>query len=318
MNIIGVCRILNEDDIVEAVIRHHLKHFDRVILLDDGSQDDTIFIIRSLIDENLPITLIEKPCLVSDERGRNTFLYHTACEQFSADWVVFFDADEFLDMRGRQEGLRPFLQSVPPKFGTIMLPMMNYLDSYTDDLDQIIVPERMVWRTGKDIGVYKVIVRGGLGRGVHIHEGNHTAYLNGSELIYFGGSNLFIAHFPRRSGWQDIYKWIIMRMKIIAAGDRETSKGTGSHYIRPLDILRDNPAQILDDKGFFHRSPTQDMVNDPMRYDGGLLKYTKLVNYRDKCVSLVISHALNLSAEFGRLMDSDEELRDRILGSLER
>ncbi|CZT33306.1 glycosyltransferase family 2 protein [Rhizobium sp. 9140] len=99
MKIVGVVRTLNEDDIIEAVIRHHLAQMDSVIVLDDGSNDRTVVIVRAMIDEGLPIELIERRCVIFDEGNRNTFLFDRARDLHGADWVVFFDADEFVDTR---------------------------------------------------------------------------------------------------------------------------------------------------------------------------------------------------------------------------
>lgn len=59
MNVVAVMRLLNEDDVIEANIRHHLAHFNRIIILDDGSADRTLDIIEKMIDEGLAITLIK-------------------------------------------------------------------------------------------------------------------------------------------------------------------------------------------------------------------------------------------------------------------
>lgn len=313
MNLTAVMRILNEDDIIEANIRHHRSFIDHFVILDDGSQDKTLYIIKSLISDGFPITLIECDSVVSDERGRNTFLYNYASQKLKANWVFFLDADEFIDMRGRINGMKDFIVSVPGHFESMLLPMRNYKDTVLDNKDEIIVPNRMTWRMREEIGVFKVVVRGQLSGNIHIHEGNHTAYRNNKELDYFGGSNLCIAHYPRRSGWQDIYKWIVMRLKITAAGKREVDKGTGSHYIAPLNTLLRNPKEILENKWFFNQTPNDNDVEDRICYEGGMLKYTENVDYKEKCIKMVLEYAFSLAREFGEEMDINESFRTRIL-----
>lgn len=313
MNVVAVMRLLNEDDVIEANIRHHLAHFNRIIILDDGSADRTLDIIEKMIDEGLAITLIKKPCIVSSERERNTFLYNIACTDFDADWVFFTDADEFIDMRGRVEGFLNFIKTVPPEFESILLPIRNYMDTVFDSKEELVVPHRMIWRTIENIGVLKVAVRGRIPGHIQISEGNHTAYRDGVELRAFGGSNLCIAHYPRRSGWQDIYKWIIMRLKITAAGRREVEKGTGSHYVEPLRILMNDPNRILNDKGFFERTPNSHYTMDMMKYDGGDLRYTEETDYKAKCIKLVLDCSFSIARAFGQEMDENPQLRDRIL-----
>lgn len=50
--------VKNEVDIIESFIRYHLKIFDEMIILDNGSTDETVNIINKLIYEGLPLILI--------------------------------------------------------------------------------------------------------------------------------------------------------------------------------------------------------------------------------------------------------------------
>ena len=48
MKLVAVSRVRIEADIIEAFIRHHCEHFHKLIVLDDGSSDETLQILRSL------------------------------------------------------------------------------------------------------------------------------------------------------------------------------------------------------------------------------------------------------------------------------
>jgi hypothetical protein len=39
MKLVAIARVKNELDIVEAFVSHHAQHFNKIILLDDGSSD---------------------------------------------------------------------------------------------------------------------------------------------------------------------------------------------------------------------------------------------------------------------------------------
>ena len=47
MTLIGITRVLNEDDIVEAFVRHHATMVDHHLILDNGSSDETVNILKA-------------------------------------------------------------------------------------------------------------------------------------------------------------------------------------------------------------------------------------------------------------------------------
>lgn len=308
MKIVGVVRTLNEDDIVEAVIRHQLAQMDHVVVLDDGSRDQTVEILNKLIAEGLNVTLIERRSVVADEIGRLTFLFEYARDKLSADWVVCFDADEFLDMRLTGASIRDYLKAVPSSVDGIQVSLVNYDDVISEHANEIIVPKRLVWRHKAPLNVYKVIVRGR--PGITIRAGNHGAFREGSTFNMIQIPEIVFAHYPRRSGWQDMYKWTIKRLKITAAGKRETSKGTGTHYIKPFEILVNRPGDLVYNEHFFKRTPDLNrMVNNPIDYVGGELRYTEVPDYKMKCISMILKYCVELATDMGHLVDTNESVR---------
>jgi glycosyltransferase involved in cell wall biosynthesis len=316
MKIIGVVRTLNEDDIIEAVLRHHLAEMDQVIVLDDGSNDRTAEIVKGLIGEGLPIELIERRCVIFDESNRNTFLFDYARNKHGATWVIFFDADEFVDTRGVGVSLRSYLQEVQQSVDGVQIRLVNYIDAASDNADEVIVPKRMVWRHKTPHDVYKIMMRAL--SDVTIHAGNHNAHRDdGKPLNIIQEPNIVLAHYPRRSGWHDIYKWVIGRLKITAAGTRETSAGTGSHYIAPFEIIMNRPAELLGSSGFFNPHPDPGiMEHNPIAYAGGSLNYTHKTDYKMKCISMVLKYSMELATEFGHLVDTNEAVRNRVSQNL--
>lgn len=90
----GICLAKNEADIIEHTVRHFLRQgFDGLIVIDNGSTDGTIEILRNIAqtDDRLFIGEDREPAY---HQGRKTsYLAHLAWKA-GADWVVPFDADE--------------------------------------------------------------------------------------------------------------------------------------------------------------------------------------------------------------------------------
>ena len=59
MQIVAVTRTLNEDDIVEPLIRHHAALVNHHIVLDNGSVDRTLDILHALREEGLSLTILQ-------------------------------------------------------------------------------------------------------------------------------------------------------------------------------------------------------------------------------------------------------------------
>lgn len=317
MKIVGVIRVFNEDDIIEAVLRHHLAEMDHVIVLDDGSNDRTHFIIKNLVDEGFPIRFVERSCVVSNQSNRNSFLFNTARDELGADWVVFFDADEFLDMREIGTSLRDYLGTIPSMVDGIYVRLVNYIDSVTDDIREPLVPKRMVWRYIEPHDVYKVMLRAV--PGVVVSNGNHDAHRDGKSLVWSKEQRIVFGHYYRRSAWQVLQKTVMGRLKPIAAGVRETKKGTGSHYIQTFETLMNNPEKLLQSRAFFEPIPdVAVMRNNPLAYRGGALRFTEIPDYELKFFSTVLHYLAELATEFGRTLDSEKEIYDGIVGALGR
>ena len=87
--------IKNEADIIaENIHVHAALGVDSFVVMDNGSTDGTIDIIRSLA-QKYSITLIERPTLDYQQSNWKTEMAHIARKKHEADWVIANDADEF-------------------------------------------------------------------------------------------------------------------------------------------------------------------------------------------------------------------------------
>src|SRR5258705_7042310 len=97
MKLVAVCRVRNEVDIIEAFVRHHCAHFHKLIILDDGSTDQTQQVLRALQSEGLPLVVLSERAIAYEQSRYMTQLMRLAVDQFGADLVAPLDADEFIE-----------------------------------------------------------------------------------------------------------------------------------------------------------------------------------------------------------------------------
>jgi len=105
---VAASRVLNEDDILEAFVRHHAALVDHHIFLDNGSSDRSLAILRALQAEGLPLTVLQ-----------------TRAAHF---------CDEFVDQRRTEGGLRAVLASLLRDAG-FLLPGTPEMGQVEDPID---------------------------------------------------------------------------------------------------------------------------------------------------------------------------------------
>jgi len=307
MRVVAITRVLNEADIIESFVRHTSAFVSHHVILDNGSADGTVEILRALKDEGLPLTVYQSRAITFNESDELTQLYKTACAEDAPDWVLCLDADEFMDDRQTPAGLHSLLaeyaaQPEPPN--CLKIPMVNYISTSKDPGTEQIVPLRMGQRRAPS-DAYKIIIRGDLPLDrVAIQHGSHSARLAGGSLRVVTDKRLWLAHYSERSPFQYIMKFVRGWSKVLASGQEELDKKTAYHYKGPFDILRDRPANLLRNQRFMSfKDETPDLINDPIPYRGGTLKYTEKNDEAMRAVRGLMGFLDEMATRHGRLMD---------------
>ncbi len=315
MRIVAATRIRDEADIVEAFVRHTATHVDHHILLDNGSRDPTRDILLSLRREGLPLTLLDNPSVSFSEVDANSTLFTTA-RDLGAHWVVFLDADEFIDDRRVRGGLRQLLghaQQYRPLISQIMVALTDYIPIHADDMADPIVPRRIAWRDARTENFKAIVNTRVLSAGARIHAGGHGAYWTqgGDVWPYVIDPDLTYAHYAERSTWQWMSKFVRGWAKVLAAGPAEVARGSSAHYGPAFEMLRDRPEAILDDPRLMaFKNEKPGLSHDPIDYRGGAVRYTPPIDHRLRAVSSVLGCLEDLAARHGCLLEASPEARD--------
>ncbi len=312
MRLVAVTRVFNEDDIIEAFVRHHAAIVDHHLLLDNGSVDRTLDILTNLRTEGLPITVLQNTVPFYAVEFYATHLFRNALSMFAPDWIMFLDADEFLDARGHPGGLRARVAGVPDAIQALKIPTIDYVETQSDDPNELLVPARMRWRL-RDAPepMSHVTVRAtAAAPDLRIRSGAHNAFRGTTELPSQDETMVRLAHFPRRNAGQMVTKNLIGRLKLLAAGAEAQAVGLSARYIALYERLRDRPEELLADPAFLHPvHPDGDLVFDPLRYLGTALRHTRAADPTAKMIRVLLSYAESLAVQFGALADRNAAIR---------
>jgi glycosyltransferase involved in cell wall biosynthesis len=107
--VLTCCR--DEEDIIATFVLFYLDlGFDAVHVVDNGSTDRTVEVVRKIIAAGLPVTL-----QVDNRLGYERHLtewFHAAGERLTSRWLFFLDCDEFILL---PQHARTWLDALPPE-----------------------------------------------------------------------------------------------------------------------------------------------------------------------------------------------------------
>jgi len=224
-NIITVCMVKNEEDIVEAFIRYCCLFSSRVIVLDNFSTDRTMTILRLLVNEGLPVSILEDKELGYFQAEKTSRLIRLAIDKYGADLILPLDADEFLVSAAENESPLNILESLSLE-QLHYVRWRTYIPHSTDDMADACIPRRIHYSRPVSSGdMCKIIISARLWNlyELQITFGNHDVVSrNDPRAIlpktYVG--ELSLAHFPIRSLDQCKAKAFIGHVNNISRYDR--------------------------------------------------------------------------------------------------
>lgn len=208
--IFSISMVKNEMDIIESFVRYHVNIFDGMIILDNGSTDNTLKILSFLKNEGLPIYIFEDDNREYNQAIKMNYLLLKAINEFKADIIVPLDADEFLTSSNSGNPRKMLEEMKPSTF--YMVKWKTYIPDFDKNKNEKFIPAKITFaRENKLDKHYKVIIPQELVKNydAKLIKGNHDIIYDKKykELIKkFFITELNLAHFPVRSKEQFISK----------------------------------------------------------------------------------------------------------------
>lgn len=211
MKIVSITAVKNEADIIESFVRYHLNILDLMIILDNGSTDETNSILTKLIEEGLSVVVLKDTDKYFEPREKYNMLLKKAINEYCADIICTLDVDEFLTCDSKNP--REIIENMDP-FSYFIVKWRTYVPLNIDK-DTKFIPSKLVHIRDEEIETfYKVILTKELYNNyrVQLVTGNHDLFISDrfkNKITCVEMNDLRIAHFPLRSVEQTMSKVLV-------------------------------------------------------------------------------------------------------------
>lgn len=338
--IVSITTVKNEADIIESFIRYNLNIVDEMIILDNGSSDDTPYILNQLIDEGLPVNVIIDEDKYFEPAKKYNFLLDKAVNDFDADIICPLDVDEFIvtdNYYSSFEKLNPrdIIKRIP-MHTFYRIKWKTYIPTDKDDTEDLFVPSRIKYIRNESIETfYKVILTKELVNhfDVDLEIGNHNLVIDPihkSKINVLSNVHLKIAHFPLRSVDQTMSKVLVNYPNTLSR--KNVNPHLSHHYPIMFNKIMDiGEIDISDVTGFakqYSLKPTVDfsdflqeeeiyLVYSPMNLDFCKdidIKYNFNINHLKNILENYIYFANEIhqfKTDIGVLTDENADLKNR-------
>ncbi|WP_294032986.1 glycosyltransferase family 2 protein [uncultured Moraxella sp.] len=248
--------VKNEADIIESFVRHNLNFADEMYILDNGSTDNTLSILKNLYGEGLPIRLFQDTTHGHRQHQILSNLMQHIQGDTDADIFMCLDADEFISISpnsppqyrlNQKAFFDQHLQAVA-RYGVCAMQWVNYLPNdscenldfinYFDDFArcQMSVPEHQKVIFSRDM-LAKVV----LAQGNHFLSDKNTQ----QKIQHLVFQDIVLAHIPIRSAEQAISKVLTTA---ISVSSREMGMNESFHIFNMKEkIINNNYTLAIDE-----------------------------------------------------------------------
>ncbi len=241
--------VKNEGDIIESYVRYSINMFDGMIILDNGSTDNTVKILKLLKSEGLPIFIFEDVDREYDQANKMNKLLLKAVNEFKADIVVPLDADEFL-ISSRQGNPRKILEKIEANTFHL-IKWKTYVPDFDKNENEKFIPSKITSVRDNSLEeFYKVIIPKELVKNynVKLDMGSHDLVYDskyGKTIKRVISTDLRIAHFPIRSKEQTFSKIAVSWIYSLSRPERTENQSFHQQMI--FNKLKENEEVVNED-----------------------------------------------------------------------
>ncbi len=194
--ILTMTMVKNEADIIEIFVRYTLSFAEKMVFIDNGCTDNTISILRALINEGLNIELYYEADVLHEQYIiENKYLYKIL-DDIEFDFILPLDADEFLSS---DQNLFECIEKLNMD-SVSLLKWRTYVLTENRENKKIFFDEIKTHRINESITFTKVIIPSRIvkEKEIFIKNGHHLVESN-KPVKQIESKSLFIAHYPVRS-----------------------------------------------------------------------------------------------------------------------
>jgi hypothetical protein len=201
VRLVAITMVRNEEDVLEAFVRHTAQLVDEIAVVDHRSADRSPEILERLVAEGIPLVTSVACSPVHRQRHILTALMRAAVLESAAGWVLPLDADELLRVGSREE-LEGLLGQLPGDRPAFIRPQ-SYVPTPADDPAEQNPYVRIRHRRAREVsrlGKVAVPARLAADPALTLAQGSHFVLgQDGQPLEPGDGAGLSIAHYPVRS-----------------------------------------------------------------------------------------------------------------------
>lgn len=195
-----LCMIKNEADIIESYLRYHLHIFDGIVMLDNGSTDRTLEIVKRMQKEGCKIVIKHDDALAFTQGDKTTELIGYTFKHFAPDFIFPLDVDEFLTAPASPDNPRQIIDRLQTGKIYYLERDYTYFPIHIDE-KELFIPKRITYASPIKDYWPKVVVSGEIWETYSpvISGGNHDLLFDKQEVELEILAPLKIRHFPYRS-----------------------------------------------------------------------------------------------------------------------